>query len=184
VSGRFFVAVDLDEPSRDFVAGAIERMQEAGLDARFVAREKWHATLAFLGKLPPEQYPPVVEALSAAAATRPAFYLSLDAIGAFPNQTRPRVIWVGSSTAQPMFAACANGVRGTLAPLGISFDDDAVPHVTVCRMKHPSKALPQVVLPQGVRVFVDSLTLYESVPGGSTTRYEVRERLPLRLHQM
>ena len=180
MSGRFFVAADLDEPGRDFVAGAIERLQAAGLDARFVAREKWHATLAFLGKVDADQYSAIVEALSAAAASRPPFEMTLDAIGAFPSQRKPRVVWIGSSREEPAFAACASAVRDALAPLGFPFDDDAVAHVTVSRIKHPTKALPEPILPEGVRVRVDSLTLYESVRGGSTTRYEVRERLPLR----
>jgi 2'-5' RNA ligase len=115
-----------------------------------------------------------------AAARCSAFDLELDAVGAFPTERRPRVVWAGSSAPQPAFAACAKTVREALTALGFAFDDEAVPHVTVCRLKHASAPLPSVRLSNLARVRVDSLTLYESKPAGNTTRHEVRERLSLR----
>ena len=179
---RLFVAVDLDEPARDLVAEAIELLRAAGVDARFSARDKWHATLAFLGPIAPERRPAVYEAVDAAAAASEPFELTLDAVGAFPSPNRPRVVWVGSSKSQPEFAACTAAVRTRLAALDLQFEGDAVPHVTVCRIKRPATALPPVALNRSARVRVDALTVYESVPAGRTTAYHVLRRASLGRH--
>jgi RNA 2',3'-cyclic 3'-phosphodiesterase len=176
VSLKLFVAVDIDEPARDAIAGGIELLRAAGFDARFISREKWHATLAFLGATEEAQYGDVLGALRGAAARCTPFDLTLDTIGAFPNAARPRVVWTGASAPQPSYLNCAREVRGSLATLGFTFKDDAVPHVTMCRVKNAAGPLPAVSLLAPVSVLVDSLTLYQSLPDGRSTRYAVREK--------
>jgi 2'-5' RNA ligase len=179
VSARLFVAVDIDEPAREFIASAIEQLKAAGIDERFTTRERWHATLAFLGPVAQPRYDAVIEAVEAAAAACAPFDLVLDGVGAFPNQNRPRVVWVGSSGPQPLFVACAGSVRRALGTAGFRFDDEAVPHVTVCRIKRPATALPPTTLNRSVSVRVDALSLYESVAAGQTTAYNVIRRAAL-----
>jgi RNA 2',3'-cyclic 3'-phosphodiesterase len=177
---RLFVAIDLDGAARDFVADAISRLQTAGLDARFQPREKWHVTLAFLGDTNADQYAAVLAALRAVAATTERFEVVLDAAGAFPDPTHPRVVWVGSRTSQPRYAACAEAVRAAFAPLGYRFDEDAVPHVTVCRLKGWRGPLPAVSLGAPAVIAVSELNLYESIADKDTTRYAIRERISLK----
>ena len=171
MSGRLFVAIDLDERARDYVAAAIQRLEHAGLDARFTPREKWHATVAFLGPAAPEKRATIGERLQAAASRCAPFDLRLDAVGAFPNPRRPRVVWVGSSSPQQTYAACAEQVRAALSELGFAFDDEAVPHITVCRLKRSETPLPAVTLDGAAVLRVDHLTLYDSVSAGPSTRY-------------
>ena len=173
------MAVDLDEPMRDLIADAIARLKAAGLDERFTSREKWHATLAFLGPVDAPRRAAVSEAIAAAAKSCDAFDLTLDVVGAFPDARRPKVVWVGSSSPQTGFAGCAEAVRSQLASIGFDFEFDAVPHVTVCRLKR-SGPLPDVGRLNSRTIHVDSLTLYESAPLGSSTRYAVLGEMPLR----
>lgn len=179
MSGRLFVAVDLDEPARDVIASAIERLRAAGLDERFTSRERWHATLAFLGPVDEGRRESVRAAVAAAAQSCEKFELTLDVVGAFPDARKPKVVWVGSSAPQTGFARCAEAVRSQLAALGFDFEFDAVPHVTVCRLKRGGP-LPDIgrLNPHAVRI--DSLTLYESTPQGPSTRYAVLGEMPLR----
>ncbi|HET9343411.1 MAG TPA: RNA 2',3'-cyclic phosphodiesterase [Candidatus Eremiobacteraceae bacterium] len=179
MSGRLFVAVDLDEPMRDLIDDAIARLKAAGLDERFTSREKWHATLAFLGPVDASRRAAISEAIATAAKSCDAFDLTLDVVGAFPDARRPKVVWVGSSSPQTGFAACAEAVRAQLSAIGFDFEFDAVPHVTVCRLKR-SGPLPAVGSLNPRTIHVDSLTLYESAPQGSSTRYAVLGEMPLR----
>lgn len=171
---RLFIAIDLDERARDVVAGAIERLTLAGLHARFIPRENWHVTVAFLGATPPSRIDDVALSLTSAAAACAPFDITLDCIGAFPTRSRPRIVWVGSSIPQPAFAACATTVRTALAAIGFTFEVDAIPHVTVCRLKDRGARLPDVRIERTAVVHVRGLTLYESVPAGPTTRYVAR----------
>jgi 2'-5' RNA ligase len=98
-------------------------------------------------------------------------------VGAFPNPDHVRVVWVGSRDPQPAFAALCSGVRGALHPLGFTFEDDAIPHVTLARA-NGSQRLPSVAVPHGVALETASLALFRSTsePGGS--RYLVLDRFP------
>jgi 2'-5' RNA ligase len=179
VGGRLFVAVELDEPARDLIDEAIARLRAAGLDERFTSREKWHATLAFLGPVEQSKRGAVTDAVAAAANSCDKFDLTFDVVGAFPDAKRPKVVWVGSSSVQAGFARCAEAVRKHLSGLGFAFEFDAVPHITVCRLKRGGP-LPDVGALNPRTVRVDSLTLYESTPQGPSTRYEVVGEMPLR----
>jgi len=179
VKRRLFVAADLDDRSRAFVAAAIERLAVAGLGMRYAPREKWHITVAFLGDVEDDRRCDIEAALASACADRRPFEVVLDHIGAFPSAARPRVVWVGSSTAQRGFDGCATAVRSAFQALGFRFDDPAVPHVTVSRLKHRSGPLPVPELPAPVTLRVDALTLYESVPAGPTTAYRALFRAAL-----
>ena len=173
------MAVDLDEPTRDLIAAAIERLRSAGLDERFTSREKWHATLAFLGPVEQARRESVRTAVAEAARSCDAFDLTLDVVGAFPDARRPKVVWVGSSSPQTGFAKSAEAVRSQLAGLGFDFEFDAVPHVTVCRLRRGGP-LPDIGPLNPTSVHIDSLTLYESTQEGPSTRYAVLGEMPLR----
>jgi 2'-5' RNA ligase len=179
VTLRLFVAADLDDGARDVVADAVERLLAAGVVARFDAREKWHATVAFLGSVDEARYDVVLDAFRAGALACEPFEATLDIVGAFPSTVRPRVVWVGSSEPSAAFAACVRVVRSRFIALGFAFRDEGDFHVTVCRLKRPDGPLPAVTLTRSARICVDALTLYQSLPDGPTTRYAVRERIPL-----
>lgn len=172
------MAVELDDPMRDLIDEAIARLKAAGLDERFTSREKWHATLAFLGPVEQARRGAVTDAITEAAEACQPFDLTLDVVGAFPNTKRPQVVWVGSSSPQAGFASCAEAVRAKLSSLGFDFEFEAVPHITVCRIKRGGP-LPDIGALNPHHIHVDSLTLYESTPQGQSTRYAVLGEMPL-----
>lgn len=179
MSLRLFVALDIDEPARD-LADAIEaRCRKLELPARYEAREKRHVTVAFLGATPDEQLEAVAAAIARAAATCEPFTLRLDKVGAFPDERRPRIIWLGSTAAAPAFSACATAVRGALGDLGFTFDKPAVAHVTICRLKGFALRMPELPVRRAANIRVRDVVLYQSLPAGRTTRYEERLRAAL-----
>jgi RNA 2',3'-cyclic 3'-phosphodiesterase len=177
---RLFAGIEIDDAVRTLAAGAIEKLQMSALPARFERPEKMHVTLAFLGRTPTEKLRAVEEALANAAAAEERFSLMFDRVGAFPNERRPRVLWLGCSSVDERFAACARSVRSAFATLGYEFDAEAVAHVTLCRARPPLRGTPQLQIEHGARLDVGHLTLFESIPDGRTTRYEIHARAPLR----
>jgi 2'-5' RNA ligase len=100
-------------------------------------------------------------------------------VGAFPNERRPRVLYVGSRNQGGAFRNLAHRLRKRYAQLNFTFDDDAVAHVTIARVKGgSSRPLPRIgVGPVSLRVA--ALTLFESVSEERGTRYAVLLRAPL-----
>ena len=172
---RLFVAIELDDATRTFVAATVDGMVKQGLAGRFERTEKLHVTVAFLGAVEEERLAAVVQALRDASAQCRAFELRFERIGVFPNAQRPRVLWIGSEDDNMAFASCARHIRAAYERLGFTFDHEPVAHVTVCR----PRALPGGILgplATSATQTVRGVTLIRSLPAGPTTRYEALER--------
>jgi RNA 2',3'-cyclic 3'-phosphodiesterase len=175
---RLFAAIALDDEARRFALGVSERLADAQIPCRPERPEKLHITIAFFGSIPAERTASFASALAQAASECEPFTLRLDRLGGFP-QRRPTLLWLGSRAPTEAYAACAIRVREACAALGLRFEVNTAPHVTLCRAKQPLPALPAMELEPGVALLAHELTLYESLPDVSTTRYEVRSRAPL-----
>lgn len=175
---RLFAGIALDEQIRATCADVAARLRNAGLSARFEAPEKYHLTLAFLGPVEPERIGDIQVALASAAASCTRFALVLDRVGAFPHEHRPRVVFLGARRTPPPFQALAGAVRGSLEPQGFDFGQQAIPHVTLARVRGGNAHLPLLALTP-IALEVRAVTLFESMRDSATSRYEVRFRTPL-----
>jgi 2'-5' RNA ligase len=136
---RLFAAVEIDAAVRAAAEEASrilkERLRKTRLDARWVAADNLHFTLAFIGHVEDRT------AQSFAAALRepvrqPPFTLRLGGCGCFPLSGAPRVIWIGVAEGADGLRALHGEVLRRLTPLG--FEPEARPfsaHLTVARVK-------------------------------------------------
>ena len=175
---KLFTGIELEEPVRTWCSDIATRLQARALPGRFETPEKFHITLAFLGWVDAEQVEPIRDATRNAAAQIAPFTITLDRIGAFPHERRPRVVWIGSHDQGEPFRALAATMQNGYAELGFRFDKAAVAHVTLARIKEGRAHLPMLDV-KPVRLHVKHVTLFESLPAGRTTRYEVRDRASL-----
>lgn len=176
---RMFAGIALPDAVRDRCATVAERLRSAGLDARYENPAKFHLTLAFLGNVLDARVPEVERALSTVASRMPPFALALDRIGAFPSERRPRIIWIGCRAQNPLYRRLAETMRAAYRELGFTFDDDAIAHVTIARVKGGlHRPVPMLDL-SPIHVAVDQVALFESLPDEGTTRYVVRHAAAL-----
>src|SRR4051794_37750784 len=94
---RLFVGMELCTALRDAAADAAGALRTAlgpRVDARWVALEKLHVTVRFIGSVDDVRVPAVVDALAPPLAVAP-FDIQLGPCGAFPRSGPPRVIWIG-----------------------------------------------------------------------------------------
>jgi RNA 2',3'-cyclic 3'-phosphodiesterase len=177
---KLFVGIDLDEEARAKCAAVSHALRLTGFDARYEPPEKLHVTLAFLGFVEPRRCEELASTLRATALAARRFALTLDRLGAFPHERRPRVVFVGAREQGSAFRGIAQNVRSAYANLGFAFKDDAVAHVTIARVKESKRPLPLVEFPP-IRLAVEGLTLFESLPDPArkTSRYEVKVLVPL-----
>lgn len=170
---RLFAGISLDEAARNAGVGACQALERAAFNARYEPPEKFHATLAFLGNVPEEQYDEVKRVLSETAGQTKPFSITLDKLGAFPNEQRPRIIFLGSRES-PAFRWLCAALRSRYSDLGFTFNDDAILHVTIARIKGGSlRPLPMIEI-QPVTMRVSEIVLFESITEQRKTRYEIR----------
>ena len=178
---RSFVAVELSDAARQAL-GQVQReldRQAPPHTVRWTRPGSIHLTLQFLGDVPPTQVGTLEKALHAACAGLPAFDMTLEGLGVFPNPKRPRIVWVGLTETSGVLQKLQQRVGQALAPLGYPPEERPFkPHLTIGRVAREAaqRGLPvlgDLVTGTGVGrlalVSVDHVCLMKSElrPGGS-----------------
>lgn len=178
---RLFAALAIPAGTADAVEAAIGAWREAFPRARWVPRENWHVTLAFLGPTSPRLVPWALEQLAEVAERTPAFQTCVRGLGAFPSTDRARVLWAGLDDDPGTIGGLATAVRSALAP---EFPPEARPfsaHLTVAR-SDPALALPSAFAQtplESDRFEVDALALMRSQGRRTAPVYERVATFPL-----
>ncbi|MDA8259707.1 MAG: RNA 2',3'-cyclic phosphodiesterase [Betaproteobacteria bacterium] len=134
-----------------------------------------HLTLAFIGSVTPTR---LAELERIAAGIRaPAFDLSLDRLGFWPQRG---ILWAGCSTLPPSLRILSGRLAAALRAAGFAIAHRAgatlVPHVTLAR-RIRCAALPRLETP--VRWRVDEFALVESHLHPSAASYKTLAGFPL-----
>jgi 2'-5' RNA ligase len=140
---RLFVALDLPEDVRKKLRDLVDTFRKECPKARWIRPESMHVTLKFIGHVPDEKLDAIMQALEKNFAAEPVD-IAFRALGFFPNERRPRVVWCGvqaSANLPPLVA----DIEGSLEPVGIARESRPyVPHLTLARID-PEKAARESV---------------------------------------
>ncbi len=101
---------------------------------RWVAPQNVHLTLKFMGDVSPANLERLAETLKGEVASHEIFTIFIGGLGAFPNQRRASVIWLGLE-APPALTALQHGVDVAAAQLGYPREQRPFsPHLTIGRV--------------------------------------------------
>lgn len=138
---RTFVAVPLSQPLHAGLARAqrdLQRLCPVGA-VRWVKTEGIHLTLFFLGETPSARVADIERVLTPVAQAAQPLQFTVGGVGAFPNLTRPNVIWVGVRDTAGTLTPLHRAVNAALASLGFQPEDRAfTPHLTLGRVNRDS----------------------------------------------
>ena len=88
---RLFIGITPTGEALAHAAGAVDRISSTTPDMRWVSRERWHVTLAFLGEVDSDRVPALIARLDAVAGSHgPLQGLRLAGAGTFRG-----VLWLG-----------------------------------------------------------------------------------------
>jgi 2'-5' RNA ligase len=139
---RSFIAIELP-PELKAELAALEERLKAGRHSfvKWVDPDSVHLTLKFLGSVPVDTIPSIVEAITRASQPWPPFSLQIGGTGVFPNWQRPQVFWVGIGDEVGRLTALHRGLESALAPLGFPPESRAFsPHLTLGRLRDRASA--------------------------------------------
>ena len=135
---RTFVAIEIPAPLMANLDRAMEALR-SGLEhdlVRWVRQGSMHLTLKFLGEVEPQQVNAIHEVLDQAAKGFSKFVLELKGFGCFPNENRPRVLWVGFETAGDDLLQLQAELESRLEKIGFEGDRRGYhPHLTIGRVR-------------------------------------------------
>jgi RNA 2',3'-cyclic 3'-phosphodiesterase len=140
---RLFVAIDLPESTRQFLADLDPHIH----GVRWVDTVQMHLTLSFFIDVPEEVDLAFREKLSAIEVG--AFFLPVIGAGAFPAKGWPKVLWIGVGRGHPHLFQLHKRVSDAAIDAGLEADlRPWHPHITIARCRD--------VAPQSLRNFLKS----------------------------
>lgn len=170
---RAFIGVRLSDAVREGLAAVQQDLRHAKIHLRWVRPENIHLTLLFLGETPLEQIAELSTHLREADDLPAPFPVRFGGVGAFPNWSRARVVWVGAQEGREELVALHEAVRDLATEAGCRFDRKRFsPHLTVGRVAgggqrfNPPERLAEA---DGGAMLVEQFSLIRSelAPGGS-----------------
>lgn len=125
---RLFIGIGLPDEAKQrlaTLAGGIP-------DARWVPRDNFHITLAFLGEVPDPDIADI--GLSLGKIDYPAFDVNIQGVGIFGSAKRPRILWAGVEETGQLCRLQAR-IAQKLTDMNCPFDNRKFrPHVTLARV--------------------------------------------------
>lgn len=132
---RTFIGIAADKEVRQQAEQFADALGRVTTDIRFVEPENLHFTLHFLGDLSDHELADVCMRVKRTVAELAPFEIDAVGSGAFPNQERPRVFWIGVDRGADQMTALHAEIGTTLDGLGFRGENRAfVPHLTVGRV--------------------------------------------------
>jgi len=179
---RVFLAIEIPDAVREALTGPLEAQQELRGAIRINPVDRMHLTLHFLGHLARPMVEQLQPALAAVVLRHQRFRLAAQGVGAFPNISRPRVLWAGiTGDDLPRLTALQLELGDGLRTADVTVEGDRFhPHLTLGRVRRPLTAPERAVLRDwstrwGAAAFgevpVDQVRLMRSQLGGGPPRY-------------
>lgn len=184
---RLFLAINPTPDVQAHIGEVTVPLREMAPGLRWVAPERVHLTVRFLGEQPEHRLATLRGAIDAVVARHAEAPLVLEGVGAFPNFRRARVIWIGAQP-HPKLELLHHDVEEACASLGFEPEGRPFrPHLTIARvpdgisvdtLRSVSRAARAVRLDAGMDVGSVDLMVSELMPGGP--RYRLLHASPLR----
>jgi len=171
---RIFVAADIHKKTE------IQKVQKnlithLNLDNKFlkiVGPENFHFTLVFFGEVDNSLVDKVVAKISEIEFQ--SFEISYGMIGAFPNNNRAKVIWMGlDEKTKESFNQLYQLVISKLTDLDLKLEKEIIPHITLFRTKVTlNLKLNNIESYSSMSDKIDTVSLKKSITTPQGTIYE------------
>ena len=135
---RCFVCVEvMNQHNISEISSILEYISEFN-GIRPVKLNQLHLTLKFLGDVSEEKIPLITQELK--QITQEKITLDFSHLGFFPNDRRPRVMWIGLSEGKQQLSLLAKEIDNRLSTLGFPREKRKFsPHLTLGRLKNYGK---------------------------------------------
>ena len=134
---RAFVAIDISLDVRRVAKKKLAPLQREFPDVKWINDDDFHVTLKFLGpNVPVVELHKLISALNRACRNVEQFDLVFEGLGAFPDATNPRTIWIGVADGVDELRDLATRIDVELEKLGYPVEGRAFsPHLTIARSR-------------------------------------------------
>ncbi len=133
---RLFIALPLTKEIEEALGKIIFILKQKSGRVKWVAPKNIHLTVKFLGEVDENKLDEIKKAIQMVAKKYERVNCSLDAVGGFPNLSRPRVIWAGLAGEIENMEKIVNDIEEETFKLGFPKEEKRFkPHLTLGRIK-------------------------------------------------
>lgn len=186
---RLFIALPLPEAVVERVDKITKRLAVKEWPVRWTAAGSAHITLQFIGEVEASQAEILKMALPAEVAKHSTTTLQTGRLGVFPNQRKPRVLWMGLDGEHEGLNRLQHDLGRLLLAQGFEIEERPfAPHITLGRLRQEISnargmeiwtTLRGFELGPPIEVPVNEVVLYRSVIDRDGARHEPLVRCPL-----
>ena len=183
---RTFVAIEASGDICGRAVKLVDRLKSAPAKARWTD-PPLHFTLKFLGDVEILQIPEVCQIVADAVQDLRAFDLEVQGVGAFPDPSRPRTVWIGTGSGTDEMVEVHQRLDEALGEAGFRTEGRRFrPHLTIGRVRRSPEGVEELAaLIENESGFnagimrVDELLVFSSRLERSEPVYEVLGRAEL-----
>ncbi|MDA7950432.1 MAG: RNA 2',3'-cyclic phosphodiesterase [Pirellulaceae bacterium] len=135
---RLFIAIELPEKTKIKAEKFLAKIQASEFNglARWLRPEHLHISLNFIGEVEPREVLTICQLMKEVAQGHVPPLLSLDGWGAFPNEKRPHVYWLGVVQQNDQLNTLQRDLDRCLVEEGYPLEKRKfIPHLTIGRAK-------------------------------------------------
>lgn len=184
---RTFIAVPISEAIRLTLKEFQVQLGQSKSIIKWVAPKNIHLTLHFLGELEVFQIEQVNKLIAKITASEKPFKIDIEGTGAFPQLSRPRILWVGLTSGKNDLIRLHQALKKELSKVNLLNEHKPFsPHITLGRVRssnginHLRNILQENQQQQWGSQSVESIELIQSLLYPSGPVYRVLNRFPLK----
>jgi 2'-5' RNA ligase len=172
---RLFVAIDLPQNLKEELSRLTAKLKKCDCDAKWVEPQNLHLSFKFLGETSEDKIKSIEEILNTAAKKHKMLELNLENFGFFPNEKRPRVLFVTTDNEEELRGICSS-FEDSLQNIGFEKDERFKSHITLARFRSAKnievlkKELGSITV-KG-KFIVNEITLFKSILKSQGPIYE------------
>ncbi len=183
---RLFIAAPLPRPVIDYLGHLLDDLSSRDLPVRWTAPNALHLTLHFIGETPIERAELLRMSFANLTPKSGQIGLSTSNLGVFPNQRRPRILWIGLDGQTNRLKELHRETGAMLEKLSFPLEERSFrPHLTLGRARDTvDKLFPyqlseafgassvREIIAHPVEFTISEVTLFRSHLEKSGARYE------------
>ncbi|RFU66268.1 RNA 2',3'-cyclic phosphodiesterase [Peribacillus glennii] len=130
---NYFFALTLPDETKEYIYDMTEEIRSEFPFKKWLHKDDYHITLAFLGNAPEEMRKKSMELVKGSLSNEGPFSLSLHRISTFGERHNPRILWAGVTGEERLFDIQKKVYQECLQA-GFSLDKKPFkPHITIAR---------------------------------------------------
>ena len=133
---RCFISISLPDEIKRGMLAIQARLKTSGADVAWSRPEGMHLTLKFLGETEETSLPQIEAGMNRAVTVFDPFSVDVSGIGIFPDDRRPRVVWIGIKEKGDNLLRLQGDIEKGLEDIGFPREGRRfTPHITLGRIR-------------------------------------------------